>query len=167
MNEGPARLRDLLGSATKKLGLKAPVETARIWSEWRRIVGDAVAAHAEPTSLKDGILRVRADSPTWATEISYLSADIRTKINTRVGSSLVHRVDVWTGPAPRGSRAPTGAAEATRSESPAPAKRDGSKASKVDPETAFERARRAWAEVTGRGPSKGSKAHRENPEKPW
>ncbi|MDQ3955047.1 MAG: DUF721 domain-containing protein [Actinomycetota bacterium] len=167
MNEGPARLKDLLGSATKKLGLKAPVETARIWSEWRRIVGDAVAAHAEPTSLKNGILRVRADSPTWATEISYLSAEIRTKINARVGSSLVHRVDVWTGPPPQGSRSSTGAADSPQTGSCASPKKDGSKASKVDPETAFERARRAWAEATGRSPSRGSKAPPENPEKPW
>jgi hypothetical protein len=167
MNDGPARLKDLLGSATKKLGLKAPVETARVWSEWRRIVGDAVADHAEPTSLKDGILRVRADSPTWATEISYLSADIRTKINARVGSSLVHRVDVWTGPRPEGSRPSGRPAGESREGASSQAPDDRPEARRVDPETAFERARRAWAEATKRSPSQGSKRARENQEKPW
>lgn len=167
MTDGPARLKDLLGSATKKLGLKAPVETARVWSEWRRIVGDAVADHAEPTSLKDGILRVRADSPTWATEISYLSAEIRTKINARVGSSLVHRVDVWTGPRPEGSRPSARPATEPGEGASAPTTSGGPETRRVDPETAFERARRAWAKASKRSPSGGSNRGRENQEKPW
>ncbi|MFN2595557.1 MAG: DciA family protein, partial [Actinomycetota bacterium] len=76
MTEGPTRLKDLLGSAGRKLGMDSPEESARLFSSWTEIVGADVAAHARPGSLKNGILRVWVDSAPWATEITYLAPHI-------------------------------------------------------------------------------------------
>lgn len=106
-----APLRDLLAPITKRLGLGGAAETATVWRRWSEIVGPGVAAHAEPTSLRDGILRVRTDSPVWATEIGYLADEIRRRINAAVGGEAVRRVVIWTGPRRRerpGSSAPSG-----------------------------------------------------------
>jgi hypothetical protein len=146
----PFRIRDLLGDVGRRVGLPAAVETGMVWSRWSEIVGEAVAAHAEPSSLKGGVLRVRADSPSWATEIGYLADQIKASVNRTVGADLVGEVRVWTGPGPTraGTRSGPKPTPATAAEAPPAA----------DPRAAFERARAAWARHVGQGRNPGSRA---------
>ena len=159
----PVALRDLLGGATAKLGMRDPVATGRIWRAWPEIVGPAIAARAEPTSLRDGVLRVRAESPAWATEISYLADEIRRRADDVVGRGTVTEVRVWTGPPsePR-SRATgpvgPGAATSRPGERDAPGRAatgtgadDSAEPAPEDPMTALERAHEAWARRRARG----------------
>jgi predicted nucleic acid-binding Zn ribbon protein len=137
VNDEPLPLKDLLPDATGRLGIPSPEATGRVWSAWEEIVGPAVAAHAEPTSLRAGVLRIRADSPAWATEIGYLADEIRSRANAVTGRGLVSEVRVWTGPR---SALPPGP-PAARGEGSAELERDHVR----DPAEALERARRAWA----------------------
>ncbi|MDQ3982021.1 MAG: DUF721 domain-containing protein [Actinomycetota bacterium] len=139
-DDDPLRLKDLLRGATAGLGIPAPEATGRVWARWMEIVGPAVAAHAEPTSLKGGVLRVRADSPAWATEIGYLADEIRSRVNALTGAALVSEVRVWTGPAPSHGAVPQAPAE-----DPAASAQDTEREAAKDPAEALERARRAWA----------------------
>jgi predicted nucleic acid-binding Zn ribbon protein len=142
---GPQRLRDLLAAYGKSVGLDQALQVGRLWQRWGQVVGPQIAAHAEPTSLKDGVLRIRTDSPTWATEIGYLSEQIKQRVNELSQSTLVTEVKVWTGP-PR--------PEAERAARPAPRTDDGPgetpegslRPSDQDPIEALRRARSAWAE---------------------
>ena len=134
------RLKDLLPGATGRLGIPSPEATGRVWSAWTEIVGPSVAAHAEPTSLRDGVLKVRADSPAWATEIGYLAEEIRSRANAVTGRPLVSEVRVWMGPAGR-KRSP---AEAGPAASGGASKGDDREPPQ-DPAEALERAHRAWA----------------------
>lgn len=138
-NSNPLRLRDLLQAAGARLGLEGALETGALWARWAEIVGASVATHAEPTSLKKGVLRIRTDSPTWATEISYLADEIKTRANRVAGRALVSEVRVWTSPEPiRTSR--------TEPPSTRPSDRDGGPGPDVegDPDAALARAREAW-----------------------
>jgi hypothetical protein len=119
-----------------RLGMKDAGATGRLWRRWADIVGPGVAAHAEPTSLRAGVLRVRADSPAWATEIAYLAEEIRNRASAVVGAPLIAEVRVWTAPGPvsgEGFEAPVGASAGAQRE-----------ALPDDPATALQRARRAW-----------------------
>jgi predicted nucleic acid-binding Zn ribbon protein len=146
----PKRMGDLLRSVGRDLGLGAAVGTGRVWARWTEIVGDAIADHAEPTSLKDGVLRIRTDSPAWATELGYRGAEITRRANAVAGAPIVTQVRVWTGPGPierrSGERraAGSGGTGGAGSESPG------------DPETAFRRARAAWARRWGGGRSRAA-----------
>jgi predicted nucleic acid-binding Zn ribbon protein len=142
----PFRLRALLASVGGRIGIEAADEVGRIWRGWSEIVGPSVAEHAEPTSLRSGVLRVRADSPAWANEIGYLGAEIGTRINAHLGKPLVNEVRVWTGPGPI-ARVPTSA--------PTPAQ-PGDREPAADPVTAFRRAFQAWARVRSRRRDRGS-----------
>ncbi len=138
MNDGlPTRLGNLLGGATENLGVRSPRAAARIWNRWVEIVGPATAAHSEPTSLREGVLRVRVDSPAWATEVGYLAEEIRGRANEAAGQPLVTEVRVWNGPGKMASRLPVPGSDK------APAEGPRERAS--DPAEALERARRAWA----------------------
>jgi predicted nucleic acid-binding Zn ribbon protein len=148
-------LKDLLPAATGRLGIPSPEATGRVWSAWKDIVGPAVAAHADPTSLRDGVLRVRADSPAWATEIGYLVEEIRSRANAVTGRPLVSEVRVWTGPAPAGGGSPAHGPK----EAPEHPAADGRERPQ-DPAEALERAHRAWSRRHPRG---GSSRHPEIP----
>lgn len=131
----PQRLGELLEPEARRAGMDSGVLVGQVWQSWRRIVGADVAQHAEPTSLRAGVLRVRADSPAWSTELSYLADELRTRVNDAVGRPLVKEVHVWSGPG-RISE-PSVAVE------PEPSQRSQSDTGS-DPHTAFRRARRAW-----------------------
>ncbi|MGI8775116.1 MAG: DciA family protein [Actinomycetota bacterium] len=143
----PESLKNLLPGVGRKLGLDAAVETGLVWQKWPEIVGEAVAAHAEPTSLRNGVLKVRTDSPTWATEIGYLGRQIALKANEVAGCRLVTEVRVWTGPGkPKAERRTAhvdvqeGRPDQTSRTVEAP-----------DPLSALAAARAAWKRRFGRG----------------
>ena len=122
--------------AGRRLGLDHPTEVGALWARWAEIVGDDIAKHAEPSSLRSGLLRVRTDSPVWATEISYLADEIKQRANDALGRPLVDDVRVWTGPGAIRGRASgaarTGPANGVSEDAPG------------DPMEALDRARRAW-----------------------
>lgn len=143
----PTLLRDCLRTVSKKLGLGGSLKAARLWSSWTEIVGTAIAQHAEPTSLRDGVLRIRTESPAWATEISYLGAEIARRANAAIGEPVVSEVRIWTAPGPI-ARAPSG--------KPIPVRADDQRnvpgpGPPSDPGRALARARAAWGRR--RGPS--------------
>jgi predicted nucleic acid-binding Zn ribbon protein len=146
MREDPARLRDLLAPFGQRLGMRDPAETGRVWARWSEIVGPAIAEHCVPSSLRDGILRLRADSPAWATEVGYLAEEIRSRVNQTTGAELVSEVRVWVAPPGAGeekTKLPKAKNEPTRE---APRDPDG------DPQEALARARAAWKRrAAGRG----------------
>jgi hypothetical protein len=153
MDDDLVRISDVLDGFGIKIGLGRSKDASVVWSRWTEIVGDAIAAHAEPSSLRDGVLKVRADSPTWAAELGYLVEEIRGKANALIGRQSVVDVRVWTGPGhvtrevmrhTRGSSDPRVAADQAAKRPPA-----------IEPREAFERAREAWRrrhEDEGPGP---------------
>ena len=142
-SEFPHRLKDLLGSVGTRLGVEDARATGVLWARWAEIVGESIAANAEPTSLKKGILRIRATSPTWAQELTYLVEEIKTRANEIAGSEVVREIRVWTGPGRVTQTTPrpaggvhSGSAEGTQVDPP--------EATPENLEKAFEKARRAW-----------------------
>jgi hypothetical protein len=152
MRDDPTRLKDLLGPMGQRLGLRDPAQTGLVWSQWESIVGPGIAAHCRPSSLREGVLRLLAEGPTWATEVGYLAEEIKRKVNDAAGSQLVTEVRVWV--APPGSRparggssegAPKGGQE-DRSERPP-------RVPPEDPQEALARAREAWFRRRSKGRS--------------
>lgn len=146
-NDGrqPLLLRDCLRAVSKRLGLGGSLEAGRLWRSWPAIAGSAIAAHAEPTSLRDGVLRIRTDSPAWATELGYMGAEIARRANDTLGAPVVSEVRIWTAPGPvaRAATAPSARARAAnrgRVETPDPSS---------DPTRALTRARAAWGRRKG------------------
>ena len=99
MSPEPVRLGDALNDV-KAPGGARPADIARLWSAWPALAGATVCAHVEPTSLREGVLRLRADSPVWATEVGYLADHIRARANEVLEGPVVREVRVWTGPGP-------------------------------------------------------------------
>ncbi len=123
----------------RQAGIQNAADAGRIWSSWRAIVGDQVADHAEPTSLRDGVLRVRAESPAWATELRYLAHEVRERVNASVGRNAVLEVRIWTGPGAARVRRPA-REQRPRDAVPSPSRDVASE----DPAALLDRVRAAW-----------------------
>lgn len=144
----PTRLRDLLDPVGRKLGFEGAVDAGKVFARWDAIVGPDISKHVEPTSLRDGVLRVRTDSPAWATEVAYLSGEIAGRVNKALGRELVRELKVASGP-PTARNAPSRGQRPEQAPGP-------STSGAVDPHEAFEKARRAWSRQHGkRGPDQG------------
>jgi predicted nucleic acid-binding Zn ribbon protein len=138
MDNFPSRIRDLLNPVGRKLGLGEAMDSGRVFERWDEIVGPEIASHVKPTSLRDGVLRVRTTSPAWGTEIAYLAEDLMARLNRALGKQVVVELKV-SGTAP----------EVADHRLRPPASRPVEvirEAAESDPVKAFERARRAWAE---------------------
>ncbi|MCA1840638.1 MAG: DUF721 domain-containing protein [Actinobacteria bacterium] len=103
MND-PAGLSRLLNDVVKGLGGGNPLEQAKIFSAWESIVGRDIAIRCQPTSLKAGVLKVKADSPIWASEFKYLAPKVIDKLNLALGGTVVTEIRPWVPAAPEADR---------------------------------------------------------------
>jgi predicted nucleic acid-binding Zn ribbon protein len=76
----PAALafRAALQHATPQTGLAA-VQTV-----WPQVVGDTIAAVAEPVAERDGVITIRCQSATWAEELSLMEAELLARLRERL-----------------------------------------------------------------------------------
>lgn len=68
----PERLVEIgsvLEKLLPKLGLGERLEESQIQAAWQSLVGDFLAAHSSPVSLKDGTLTIRVSHPTVRYEL--------------------------------------------------------------------------------------------------
>src|SRR5690625_4206964 len=61
-------------------------------ARWDQIVGPEIAAHIRPEGYAEGVLTVRADSTSWATQMRMLAADVVKRLNQSIGDGTVRSV---------------------------------------------------------------------------
>jgi len=71
------------------------MESARLFAGWQDIVGNDIAAKCQPTSLKQGVLKVKTSSPAWASEFRYLAPAVIKRVNEELGSEVVKQIQPW------------------------------------------------------------------------
>jgi predicted nucleic acid-binding Zn ribbon protein len=65
--------------------------------KWNDIVGDEIAANTKPHSLRDGLLVIVANDPSWVSHLSYLQSTIAASANEVLGYEAVREVQVRRG----------------------------------------------------------------------
>ncbi len=68
-------------------GLLAEVQ--RVWPE---AIGPSLAAHATPTSARDGLVHVTCESATWAHELTLMAGELTALLNARITSGTVREL---------------------------------------------------------------------------
>lgn len=93
-----ARDPQLIGTGIDRLvtdrGWQAPVAVGGVIGRWAAVVGEEIAAHCHPETFSDGVLTVRADSTTWATQLRLLVPTIMRRLTEEVGEGVVDRIVV-------------------------------------------------------------------------
>ncbi len=69
----------------------------RIFSEWERAVGQAIARHARPASLRGSRLMLVVDSTAWMQQLSLMKPEIKEKLNANLGRESVREITLRIG----------------------------------------------------------------------
>jgi predicted nucleic acid-binding Zn ribbon protein len=93
-DDDPRPVGASLDRLAARLGAPKVAALGVVFSHWDEVVGESVAAHARPLSLKDGRLVVGVDEPGWATQLNYLTADLLRRLEELAGPGAVTAVEV-------------------------------------------------------------------------
>lgn len=91
---GPRPVGESVERLAGRLGAPPVAALKMVFGQWREAVGEAVADHAEPVSLTDGVLVVSVDQPGWATQLKLLAPELITRLNDRAGAGTVQSLEV-------------------------------------------------------------------------
>ena len=81
---------ELLPAVMQKLGLAQRLREEEVQAAWRGIVGDFIAAHSTPVSLRNGVLQVRVLQPALHYQFEQISkAEILRKLKQRFGGRVI------------------------------------------------------------------------------
>jgi predicted nucleic acid-binding Zn ribbon protein len=77
----------------QKLGLAQRLQQSQVFVHWPQIVGPDIARHAQPVSLRHGLLTVAVDHPVWLQELSrFHKALLLDKVRDRVGQKTIRDI---------------------------------------------------------------------------
>lgn len=93
----PQSFGSVAGAMARSRGWQPKLGEGQVFAAWDRIVGEDIAAHAQPTELRDRVLSVSAESTAWATQLRLVQRDILAKIAAAVGRDVVVSLRI-TGP---------------------------------------------------------------------
>lgn len=99
----PVALSAAIGGLLDAEGWQVAAATGSVFGRWAQIVGPELAAHTTPVSLRDGELRISADSTAWATQVRLLAAELIRRLGRELPAGTVARVRV-SGPAAPGRK---------------------------------------------------------------
>lgn len=89
-----------------EFGWRDRLANGRVFGQWASLVGDEVAEHAQPVTLTDGELTVRASSTAWATQLRLLQRQLIARIASGVGHGVVKRMRIQGPTAPSWRKGP-------------------------------------------------------------
>lgn len=98
----PTPLGDSLGAFVRRRGWDERLRASTAAARWEDIVGPQLAPRCEPIRVAGGCLVVRAENPTWATQLRYLLPQLQANAAEVLGAGTVREVRIVIGPLERG-----------------------------------------------------------------
>src|ERR1700704_6330111 len=84
---------ELLPKVMQKLGLRERLHENEVMGTWGKIVGEFIAAHSSPVSLREGVLYVRVLQPALHYELEQISkSEILRKLKQRFGGKTIREI---------------------------------------------------------------------------
>lgn len=88
----PRSISRSLAAVAADMGMSGTDHLATVFGGWEDVVGAAIAAHAQPISLSDGVLSVSVDHPSWVTQLRMLSPKILSALEERAGTTVATEI---------------------------------------------------------------------------
>lgn len=85
----PEPIRAILNRMIRTTELGTTLEKARIWGQWARIAGDALAESTAPAALENGLLVVQVADTSWMDLCLYEKWEMVRRINREAGRLVV------------------------------------------------------------------------------
>ena len=87
-----AKAGDLLGALLAGWGLDERLQQYQALLIWDEVVGAQIAARTKPEKIRDGVLEVCVDQPTWMQQLQLLKPQILAKLNARLGDAPLREI---------------------------------------------------------------------------
>ena len=94
----PRRVSASLEAVSRHLGGRGGPALVDLLQRWPAVVGEQLAAHCRPLSLRAGTLTVGVDEPAWGAQLGWLEADLRRRLDEVLGPGEVTRLAVQVRP---------------------------------------------------------------------
>jgi hypothetical protein len=88
----PQSIHSILEKTLKTLEIDVPLKTYSIVAAWREIVGESVAEHSQPRSIRNQILFIEVDHPTWMQQLQFLKPTLLGQVNVFLGGPLIQDI---------------------------------------------------------------------------
>lgn len=73
-------LQNILGKCIREFGIEGAVVLKTIKNQWVNIVGETIAMHTFPDTIKSNILTLIVDTPQWMHHLSFFKEEISEKL---------------------------------------------------------------------------------------
>jgi predicted nucleic acid-binding Zn ribbon protein len=83
------KLGDVIKNLFSDSPIKHKLEEAEVLAKWELAVGESIARHTKAYYLKNGILYVKVNHPTWRQELFYRKHDLLKKLHRYVSKDIV------------------------------------------------------------------------------
>lgn len=84
-----ARAGDLVDKLLKGLGLDERVQQYRALIIWDEVVGPQIAARTRPIRIRERVLEVNVDQPTWQQQLQLMKPKILAQLNAELGKATI------------------------------------------------------------------------------
>jgi predicted nucleic acid-binding Zn ribbon protein len=88
----PQPIHSILQKTIQSLEIDVPLKSYSVLGAWNEIVGEPVAAHSRPRTIRNRILFIDVAHPTWMQQLQFLKPTLLEKINTFLGESLIQDI---------------------------------------------------------------------------
>lgn len=84
-----ARAGDVVDKLLKGLGLDERLHQYRALIIWDEVVGPQIAARTRPVRIREGVLEVNVDQPTWRQQLQLMKPKILAQLNAELGKATI------------------------------------------------------------------------------
>ena len=88
----PQSIQSILEKTFKTLEIDVPIKTYSIVGAWNQIVGEPVAGHSQPRSIRNQILFIDVAHPTWMQQLQFLKPTLLNQVNAFLGEPLIQDI---------------------------------------------------------------------------
>jgi hypothetical protein len=88
----PKPIRPILEKTLEALEIDVPLKSYSILGAWKEIVGESVALHTQPRTIRNRILFIDASHPTWIQQLTFLKPTLLEKINNFLGEPPIQDI---------------------------------------------------------------------------
>ncbi len=88
----PQSIQSILEKTFKTLEIDVPIKTYSIVGAWNQIVGESVAGHSQPRSIRNQILFIDVAHPTWMQQLQFLKPTLLNQVNAFLGEPLIQDI---------------------------------------------------------------------------
>ena len=87
---GFIHIREVIDNITSTIPIN--FDDIMIWKLWDGVVGEKIAKHARPSSIKRGILLVKVTDSVWVQELEFMAETIKDSLNSKLQREAIKKI---------------------------------------------------------------------------